>query len=141
MYELSLQFEKDKIISHQLTTRFGIRQVQTDRLTPDQSRRFIVNGHPVFIRGTNWVPEAMLRGSVDRTRTELRYTRQGGFNLIRLWAGGIAESDEFYRVCDELGLLVWNEFWITGDTRFPADTALYFQNLEATVKGSVHIRL
>ncbi|WP_114790989.1 beta galactosidase jelly roll domain-containing protein [Niabella yanshanensis] len=134
LYELTLRFEKNNTISHQLTTRFGVRQVQTDRSTPDQSRRFIVNGHPVFIRGTNWVPEAMLRGSAERTRTELRYTRQGGFNLIRLWAGGIAESDEFYRACDELGLLVWNEFWITGDTRFPADTALYFQNLEATVK-------
>lgn len=134
LYELTLQFEKDKVISHQIATRFGIRQVQTDQQTPDKSRRFIVNGHPVFIRGTNWVPEAMLRGSAERTRTELRYTRQGGFNLIRLWAGGIAESDEFYRACDELGLLVWNEFWITGDTRFPADTALYFQNMEATVK-------
>lgn len=134
LYELTLQFEKEKIISHRLQTRFGVRQIQTDQLTPDQSRRFIVNGYPVFIRGTNWVPEAMLRGSASRTRTELRYTRQAGFNLLRLWAGGIAESDEFYRACDELGLMVWNEFWITGDTRFPADTALYFQNLEATVK-------
>lgn len=134
LYSLKLAFKQGDEVAHQLTTRFGVRQIQTDQNTPDSSRRFIVNGHPVFIRGTNWVPEAMLRTSAERTRTELRYTKQAGFNLVRLWAGGIAESDEFYRACDELGLLVWNEFWITGDTRFPQDTALYFQNLRATVK-------
>jgi hypothetical protein len=134
LYSLNLEFKQGNEVSHQLTTRFGVRQIQTDQNTPDRSRRFIVNGHPVFIRGTNWLPEAMLRSSVERTRTELRYTKQAGFNLVRLWAGGIAESDEFYKVCDESGLLVWNEFWITGDTRFPLDTILYFQNLSATVK-------
>ena len=134
LYSLKLEFKQGNEISHGLTARFGVRQIQTDQHTPDRSRRFIVNGHPVFIRGTNWVPEAMLRSSAERTRTELRYTKQAGFNLVRLWAGGIAESDEFYRACDELGLLVWNEFRITGDTRFPQDTALYFQNLRATIK-------
>lgn len=134
LYTLKLQFVQEGEVSHTLTTRFGVRQIQSDTNTPDKSRRFIVNGYPVFIRGTNWIPEAMLRTSVVRTRTELRYTQQAGFNLLRLWAGGIAESDEFYNVCDELGLLVWNEFWITGDTRFPQDTALYFKNFEATVK-------
>ncbi|WEK33963.1 MAG: beta galactosidase jelly roll domain-containing protein [Candidatus Pseudobacter hemicellulosilyticus] len=134
LYTLQLQFKKGNEVSHELTTRFGVRQIQTDQNTPDKSRRFIVNGHPVFIRGTNWIPEAMLRTSAERTETELRYTKQGGYNLVRLWGGGIAESDAFYRICDELGLLVWNEFWITGDTRFPQDTALYFSNLRATVK-------
>lgn len=133
LYTLKLQFRQQGKFSHALSTRFGVREIKTDQNTPDKSRRFIINGHPVFIRGTNWVPEAMLRTSAARTRTELRYTRQSGFNMLRLWAGGIAESDEFYNQCDELGLLVWNEFWITGDTRFPADTALYFRNVKATV--------
>lgn len=134
LYALKLEFRQGNEVSHELVTRFGVREIQTDQHTPDRSRRFVVNGHPVFIRGTNWIPEAMLRSSAERTKTELRYTKQAGFNLVRLWAGGIAESDAFYRACDELGLLVWNEFWITGDTRFPQDTALYFQNLRATVK-------
>lgn len=134
LYTLRLQFKNKDGISHVLTSRFGIRQIQSDRHTPDSSRRFIVNGHPVYIRGTNWIPEAMLRTSAARTQAELRYTRQAGFNMVRLWAGGIAESDEFYNMCDELGLLVWNEFWITGDTRFPGDTSLYYDNLRATIK-------
>ncbi|RYE13642.1 MAG: glycoside hydrolase family 2, partial [Sphingobacteriaceae bacterium] len=106
----------------------------SDQNTPDQSRKFLVNGQPIFIRGTNWVPEAMLRNSEQRTYAELRYTKQAGVNMLRLWGGGIAESDYFYQLCDEFGFLVWNEFWITGDTRLPADTALYFKNFTNTVK-------
>lgn len=135
LYTLSLSFlMSGKTQSHSITTRFGIREITSDQNTPDKSRRFLVNGVPIFIRGTNWVPEAMLRNSEDRTYAELRYTRQAGVNLLRLWGGGTTESDYFYQLCDELGFLVWNEFWLTGDTRFPADTALYFKNVESTVK-------
>jgi mannosylglycoprotein endo-beta-mannosidase len=135
LYTLQLKFiTPSKTTSHEISTRFGVREITSDQSTPDSSRRFLVNGHPVFIRGTNWVPEAMLRNSEKRTYAELRYTHQAGVNLIRLWGGGITESDYFYKLCDEYGMLVWTEFWITGDTDFPVDTALYLKNLESTIK-------
>jgi mannosylglycoprotein endo-beta-mannosidase len=135
LYTLSLKYNTAaNIVSHTITTHFGIREISSDQNTPDKSRRFLVNGQPIFIRGTNWVPEAMLRNSEQRTYAELRYTKQAGVNLLRLWGGGVAESDYFYRLCDEFGFLVWTEFWITGDTRFPADTTLYLKNLSSTVK-------
>jgi mannosylglycoprotein endo-beta-mannosidase len=135
LYTLELKFIGEaKSVSHQVTAKFGIREITSDQNTPDKSRRFLVNGHPIFIRGTNWVPEAMLRNSEKRTYAELRYTHQAGINLIRLWGGGIAESDYFFKLCDEYGILVWNEFWMTGDTEYPADTLLYFKNVEGTVK-------
>lgn len=134
LYNLELKFEIANKVSHSVNTRFGIREISSDLNTGDKSRRFYVNGHPVFVRGTNWIPEAMLKHSEERTHAELRYTKQAGINLIRFWGGGITESDYFYDLCDEMGLLVWTEFWITGDTRFPVDTALYFRNLENTVK-------
>jgi hypothetical protein len=135
LYTVTLQFTSaDKSSSHSTSTRFGIRSITSDQHTPDNSRRFYVNGYPVFIRGSNWVPEAMLRNSEQRTYAELRYTKQAGINLLRLWGGGIAESDYFYQLCDEMGILVWTEFWITGDTRFPTDTSLYLQNVASTVK-------
>jgi hypothetical protein len=134
LYTLKLKFiDSDKSLSHEISTRFGVREITSDQNTPDKSRRFIVNGHPIFIRGTNWVPEAMLRNSEKRTYAELKYTQQSGINLLRLWGGGIAESDLFYQLCDEMGILVWTEFWITGDTAFPTDSALYFKNLTNTV--------
>ena len=135
LYSLQLNYiAADKSVSHSTTTRFGVRSITSDQQTPDKSRRFYVNGHPIFVRGSNWVPEAMLRNSEQRTYAELRYTRQAGINLLRLWGGGIAESDYFYQLCDEMGILVWTEFWITGDTRFPADTSLYLKNVASTVK-------
>lgn len=134
LYHLQLKFTQQDRISHQIETTFGIRELTSDQNTPDRSRRFIVNGRPIFIRGTNWIPEAMLKNSEERTYAELRYTRQSGVNLLRLWGGGVAESDYFYELCDQMGLLVWNEFWITGDTHMPVDTALYLRNVAATVK-------
>ncbi|MBX3007067.1 MAG: beta galactosidase jelly roll domain-containing protein [Melioribacteraceae bacterium] len=135
LYTLNMEFIPSAgKTSHRVSTRFGIREISSDQNTPDQSRRFIVNGHPVFIRGTNWIPEAMLRNSEERTLSELRYTNQSGLNLIRLWGGGIAESDYFYELCDQYGILVWAEFWMTGDTKYPVDTLLYFKNVENTVK-------
>lgn len=135
LYTLQLQFiTSQNKTSHQISTKFGVREISSNQDTPDSSRHFIVNGCPVFIRGTNWIPEAMQRNSEERTYAELKYTHQAGLNLLRLWGGGIAESDYFYDLCDEYGLLIWNEFWMTGDTEYPVDTALYFKNVESTVK-------
>ena len=117
-----------------LSTRFGIREVIASRETPDKSKVFIVNGHKTFVRGSNWIPEAMLRTNDQRMTTELALTDQSGVNLLRLWGGGIAESDRFYELCDEYGIMVWQEFWMTGDTKHPMDEALYLANVENTMK-------
>lgn len=121
-------------LSDSLQTRFGIREVIATRETPDKSKMFIINGHKTFVRGSNWIPEAMLRTDDSRMETELAYTDQCGINLLRLWGGGIAESDRFYELCDEYGIMVWQEFWMTGDTRHPLDEPLYLANVESTVK-------
>ncbi|MDR1681771.1 MAG: glycoside hydrolase family 2 [Candidatus Symbiothrix sp.] len=134
LYELKLTVFVNNQACDSTNVRFGIREITSDTNTPDHSRVFYVNGKRIFIRGTNWIPEAMLRNSDERTYAELRYTRQSGINLIRMWGGGIAESDYFFRLCDELGILVWQEFWMTGDTRHPQDKALYLNNVASTVK-------
>ncbi|MDR3250771.1 MAG: glycoside hydrolase family 2 [Tannerella sp.] len=134
LYELKLQVSVEGIVCDSVKTRFGIREITSDTNTPDGSRMFYINGRRLFIRGTNWTPEAMLRNSDERTYAELRYTRQSGINMIRIWGGGIAESDCFFQLCDELGILVWQEFWLTGDTRHPHDRGVYLSNVESTVK-------
>ncbi|KAA6332232.1 Exo-beta-D-glucosaminidase [termite gut metagenome] len=134
LYEVKLTAYVNSVKCDEVRTKFGIREITSNQNTPDSSRVFYVNGHRLFIRGTNWIPEAMLRHSDERTYAELRYTYQSGINLIRMWGGGIAESDYFFQLCDELGLLVWQEFWITGDTRHPRDKVAYFGNVTSTVK-------
>lgn len=101
LYELKLTVSIDGKVSDETKTRFGIREITSDQNTPDKSRQFYVNGKKLFIRGTNWIPEGMLRTSDERTYAELRYTKQSGINLIRMWGGGIAESDYFFQLCDE----------------------------------------
>ena len=134
LYTINLSVKANGQVSDTVSKRFGIRDIRSDRNTPDQSRIFYVNGKRLFIRGSNWIPEAMLRTSKERTYTQLRYTRQAGINLLRLWGGGISESDYFFDLCDEMGFLVWHEFWMTGDTNPPVDTAVYFGNVRSTIE-------
>jgi hypothetical protein len=134
LYDMELKAEIDGEITDSITTRFGIREITSTTETPDGSRTFYLNGKPLFIKGSNWLPENMLRTSDERTYAELRYTAQSGVNLLRFWGGGITESDYFFQLCDELGILVWQEFWMTGDTNHPADTELYLSNVVSTVK-------
>lgn len=134
LYEMKLTVSVNGVVCDSVKTKFGIREITSDVNTPDKSRVFYVNGKRLFIRGTNWIPEAMLRNSDEHTYAELRYTRQSGINLVRMWGGGIAESDYFFQLCDELGLLVWQEFWMTGDTKHPQDKGMYLNNVASTVK-------
>ena len=140
LYTVSLKVEQGGAVQDSVSARFGIREIVSDQNTPDKSRTFYVNGKPVFVRGTNWIPENMLRNSDERTYAELRYTAQSGVNLIRQWGGGITESDMFYDLCDELGIMVWTEFWMTGDTKHPVDEGLHLQNVASTVSVSETIR-
>lgn len=134
LYRLKLKVESRGVVSDSMTVRFGVREIRAVRSTPDSSKLFVVNGHPLFVRGSNWIPEAMQRTDDGRMRAELRYTAQSGINLLRLWGGGIAESDLFYDLCDEYGILVWQEFWMTGDTRHPQDEDCYLSNVASVVK-------
>jgi exo-1,4-beta-D-glucosaminidase len=134
LYELKMKAEIDGTVSSEVKSKFGIREITSDTDDPDESREFLVNGRKVFIRGANWIPDAMLRTTDAKTYAELRYTYQTGVNMVRIWGGGIAMSDYFYQLCDEMGLLVWQEFWITGDSKHPQNYDLYLANVQSTVK-------
>lgn len=70
---------------------------------------FKVNGQPIFIRGGNWIlSDGLLRLSKERYRTDIKFHADMNLNMIRCWAGGLAERPEFYHYCDIYGLLVRN---------------------------------
>ncbi|MEU4836190.1 glycoside hydrolase family 2 protein [Streptosporangium sp. NPDC023615] len=94
--------------------RIGFRAVALE-YAPDEhgtSFTFVVNGEPVFARGVNWIPDDALpvRVTPERYRHRLTQAADAGVNLVRVWGGGIYEDHAFYEVCDELGLLVWQDF-------------------------------
>ncbi|KAF9618828.1 hypothetical protein IFM89_002696 [Coptis chinensis] len=96
--------------------RFGFRKIESTIDHATGGRLFKVNGQPVFIRGGNWIlSDGLLRLSKKRYQTDIKFHTDMNFNMIRCWGGGLAERPEFYHYCDIYGLLVWQEFWITGD--------------------------
>ena len=84
----------------------GFRTVELD------DYRFVVNGVPMPIRGWNWVPIDALYGvpRPDKLFHLLRLAARANVNLLRVWGGGLIETDEFYELCDGFGFLVWQEF-------------------------------
>ncbi|HXX64871.1 MAG TPA: glycoside hydrolase family 2 protein [Bacteroidota bacterium] len=72
---------------------------------------FQVNGKKMFAKGANWIPiDQLLRLDHRRYERLLRLAKEAHFNLLRVWGGGLYETDDFYRLCDELGILAWQEF-------------------------------
>ncbi|KAA9084983.1 glycoside hydrolase family 2 protein [Microbacterium radiodurans] len=94
--------------------RVGFRTVVWDTTPDDAGTPFtlVVNDRPIFVKGVNWIPDDALPVRVDRARYErrLRQGLEANLNLVRIWGGGLYESDDFYDLCDELGLLVWQDF-------------------------------
>jgi beta-mannosidase len=96
------------------TLLIGFREVEL-QLTPDDDgtgMRFVVNGAPIWMRGVNWIPDDAFPHRVTRERYAERIAQAEFANvgLIRVWGGGIYESDDFYDLCDERGMLTWQDF-------------------------------
>ncbi|WP_282947984.1 glycoside hydrolase family 2 protein [Cellulomonas endometrii] len=94
--------------------RVGFRSVALDTTDDEHGTRFtvVVNGRPVEVRGANWIPDDHFVSRITRERLDRRLDQAVGahLNLLRVWGGGIYESDDFYAACDERGLLVWQDF-------------------------------
>jgi beta-mannosidase len=90
--------------------RIGFREVRLD--TEDGAFTLVINGTPIFARGANWIPDDCFPHRVGRERYAQRLAQacEAGLNLLRVWGGGIYESEDFYDLCDELGLMVWQDF-------------------------------
>ncbi|MES5483315.1 hypothetical protein QMZ05_11215 [Bradyrhizobium sp. INPA03-11B] len=97
--------------------RVGIRTIALDT-SPDPDEpgtdffRFVLNGRPIFAKGACWIPAHSLVGLLTEAqyRPLIEAARDGGMNMLRVWGGGIYEHDAFYDLCDECGVLVWQDF-------------------------------
>jgi beta-mannosidase len=94
--------------------RIGFRTIQLDR-RPDrwgESFQFRINGTPFFAKGANWIPAHSFVAAVRRATYDdlLNSAKDANMNMLRVWGGGIYEADDFYDLCDEKGLLVWQDF-------------------------------
>ncbi|XP_037686281.1 beta-mannosidase isoform X2 [Choloepus didactylus] len=80
--------------------------------SPGLSFYFKINGFPIFLKGSNWIPADSFQDRVtsDLLRLLLQSVVDANMNTLRVWGGGIYEQDEFYEICDELGIMIWQDF-------------------------------
>jgi beta-mannosidase len=114
-YQAIIRLRDGEQLLDERRDQIGLRTIALDRSEdPEGGRhfRFVLNGVPIFARGAAWLPADMLVGSVSeaRYRELLSTARDGQMTMLRVWGGGIYEHDAFYTLCDELGLLVWQDF-------------------------------
>ncbi|HWS89576.1 MAG TPA: glycoside hydrolase family 2 protein [Pyrinomonadaceae bacterium] len=127
LYTLRARLLSGAKVSDELSTRVGLRTLEL-RQQPDSAGKsfmFVVNGVPVFAKGANWIPADSFPERVTRERYRhlLESARDANMNMLRVWGGGYYEMDDFYELCDELGLMVWQDFMFAcsmypGDEKF-----------------------
>ena len=116
-FSTSIRIGRETAARVELTT--GLRSLELRRQTDQwgKSFEFMVNGISVFAKGANTIPFDSFpnRVTAEAHRNILQAARDAHMNMVREWGGGYYESDDFYEICDELGILVWQEFMFGGD--------------------------
>ncbi len=116
LYKLELSFLQKDIPSDSESFNFGLRQTSNYFDETVGGRVFLINGQKIFIKGGNWIAsDALLRLTPERYEAEVRMHAEMNMNMIRIWGGAMPERPEFYEACDKYGLLVWQDFWVSGD--------------------------
>jgi beta-mannosidase len=134
LYVLNATVSVDDAKSAELKTRFGIRELKLvenenvneflksmkddtgsvyhlGKVVGSYPWTFEINGKKMFAKGGNWIPvDQLLRLDRDRYDRQLRLAKEAHFNLLRVWGGGLYETDDFYELCDQYGILAWQEF-------------------------------
>jgi len=119
--------------------RIGFRTVELDTHPDEFGSSFTlrVNGRSIFVKGANWIPDDHLLTRVTRAQVARRVDQAVGanLNLLRVWGGGVYESEDFYDVCDERGVLVWQDF-LLACAAYPEEDPLW-DELEAEARENV----
>ena len=122
------------------TRKIGLR-TRAWRIEKDaygKSFTYIHNGIPIFLKGANYIPEDSLldRVTLDRSRHLLLAAKAANHNTVRVWGGGYYPDSAWYDLCDELGILVWQDFMFAC-AFYEVDDQAFIQTVKAEVTGVV----
>ncbi|WP_374579948.1 glycoside hydrolase family 2 protein [Pseudoduganella sp.] len=140
LYRYELELADGRGVVARAGARTGLRSVELRR-EPDakgKSFHFVINGIPVFAKGANTIPFDMFqpRVSQERLRRVLQSARDANMNMVRSWGGGYYESEDFFNLADEFGLLVWQDFMFGGGMQ-PAYDDAFRANVVAEARDNV----
>lgn len=139
IYEIEIHLRKEDKIIDEIKLKTGLRTIELvqEKDQHGHSFYFKVNGKPVFMKGANYIPQDnfLTRVSSERYEHILQSAVDANMNMIRVWGGGIYEDDIFYELCDEKGLLVWQDFMFSC-AMYPGDEA-FLQNVQVEAEENV----
>lgn len=94
--------------------QIGLRTIELDTSSDQWGHnfQFIINGVPIFVKGSDWIPSDsfVTRTSAKDLEFYIKSAKDANMNMLRVWGGGYYESDTFYELCDQYGILVWQDF-------------------------------
>lgn len=117
LYQVKVSLIRFGKVVDKISFDYGIRVIErvssAGPRTGDhfENWQFVVNGKKIFVKGMNFIPQdILLDASEKRYRWTLTAAKKMGVQLVRIWGGGLIETDIFYKVCNELGIMVWQDF-------------------------------
>lgn len=116
LYRVEVRIQdKDGVVLHKTEKQHGVRTIairQEELGNDEKSFTFMINNEPIFAKGANHVPSDCLLGRItdEKSRALVEAAAKCNMNMLRVWGGGIYESEAFMSACDELGLMVWHDF-------------------------------
>jgi len=119
--------------------KVGIRVVELKLKEADKNCfKFFINNQLLFLKGANWIPADSFLPRIDKSTYSslIESARDANMNVLRVWGGGIYEEDYFYELCDQLGILVWQDFMFACAT-YP-DNDEFLENVKTEVTQNVN---
>lgn len=114
LYTFTAMIKSGNKILSKKAKRIGFRSLTLDKRQDKYGNNFcfILNGKPIFAKGANYIPMDAIYTNIthDKLFKLLSGCKEANMNMLRVWGGGFYESDEFYDLCDELGILLWQDF-------------------------------
>ena len=130
LYDIKVVVKKNDVILDSISSKYGIRDIKliNEKDSIGESFYFKLNGNPVYMKGANYIPQNSFQNNVTNQHyiKLISDTVDANMNMLRVWGGGIYENDIFYDLCDEKGILVWQDFMFAcamypGDSEFLAN--------------------
>jgi beta-mannosidase len=132
LYNIKIVAKNERKILDSYSIKKGLRTIKlvSEKDSIGESFYFKVNNIPVYMKGANYIPQNSLQNKVTHAHYEklLGDVVDANMNMLRVWGGGIYENDIFYDLCDEKGILVWQDFMFAC-AMYPGDTS-FFKNVE-----------
>ena len=140
LYDFEIGLAKNQEYIQTKNLKIGLRTIELIQNKDEKGKSFYfkVNGHPMYAKGTNWIPSDSFTPRITKEKYQklIKDCKDANMNMIRVWGGGIYEDDEFYKACDENGILVWQDFMFAGSF-YPSDED-FLNNVKEEVKDQVN---